>query len=255
MADALIGRGFVGGNLHRQGSFQELYHSSNIETIQGRSLDLVVCAGAPGAKWLANKEPGKDLESLQALMSNLASVRARRFVLISTVDVYPRPDGVDEDATIDMEAATPYGRHRFMLEEFVRNRFESTVIRLPGLFGDGLKKNVIYDLLHDHQVDRICAESAFQFYDIANLWKDIRVAMEHRLGLVNFATEPTTVLEVARAGFGLELDALARKDAVRYDFRTKHAAVFGGSDGYICSKRQVLTSLKLFVERSRRGSG
>jgi hypothetical protein len=58
MSSALIGHtGFVGGNLRRQGSYDELYNSKNIESIAERSFDLVVSAGAPAAKWIANREP------------------------------------------------------------------------------------------------------------------------------------------------------------------------------------------------------
>ncbi|MFQ5504898.1 MAG: pyridine nucleotide transhydrogenase, partial [Planctomycetota bacterium] len=87
---ALIGHtGFVGQNLQRQGSFDGLYNSGNIESIADRSYDLLVCAGAPGVKWKANQEPEVDLASIQRLIRSLERVAARKLVLISTVDVYP----------------------------------------------------------------------------------------------------------------------------------------------------------------------
>ena len=64
MNSALIGyTGFVGGNLLRQFAFTDLYNSTNIETIAGRAYDLIVCAGAPGVMWKANKEPALDEQS------------------------------------------------------------------------------------------------------------------------------------------------------------------------------------------------
>src|SRR5262245_360131 len=157
MADALIGStGFVGGNLLRQAHFDGLYHSRNVADLRGRAYDTVVCAGARAEKWKANQDPDADRRGLQSLFDAIDAVTASRFVLISTVDVYPSPVGVDEDSPIDPAAASAYGRHRYELEEFVRARFrEHLVVRLPGLFGPGLKKNVIFDLLHDNQVEKI----------------------------------------------------------------------------------------------------
>lgn len=47
--------GFVGQTLLTQTSFDDLYNSSNIETIQNKDYSLVVCAAAPAVKWKANK--------------------------------------------------------------------------------------------------------------------------------------------------------------------------------------------------------
>ena len=51
MKTALIGStGFVGGNLQRQAAFDDGYHSRNIESLAGKSYDLIVCAGAPAVQ-------------------------------------------------------------------------------------------------------------------------------------------------------------------------------------------------------------
>src|SRR5947209_18546431 len=103
MTRALIGyTGLVGGTLLRQTRFDDLYNRGNIESIAGRSYDLLVCAGAPAQKWLANREPGPDRANLERLMTALATVKARQVVLISTVDVWPIPVDVDEGSRIDV---------------------------------------------------------------------------------------------------------------------------------------------------------
>src|SRR5438132_8679966 len=119
MTSALIGyTGFVGSTLLRQTRFDDLYNRGNIESIAGRSYDLLVCAGAPAQKWLANCEPEPDRANLERLMAALATVKARQVVLISTVDVLLVPVDVDESAVIDMVSQQPYGRHRYELERF-----------------------------------------------------------------------------------------------------------------------------------------
>src|SRR5438552_4162465 len=101
-SDALVGyTGFVGGIINSQHHFDALYDAQNIEEIAGKKFGLLVCAGAPGVKWLANKEPKEDLASIERLMNALDHVQADAMVLISTVDVYAHPAGVTEKTPID----------------------------------------------------------------------------------------------------------------------------------------------------------
>jgi nucleoside-diphosphate-sugar epimerase len=253
MSRALIGfTGFVGGNLQKQTEFDDFYNSKNIETMAGKSFELIVCAGAPAVKWKANKEPEQDWASLTRLMDSLGQASAQHVILISTVDVYPTPVDVDEDSPIDESSGSAYGRHRLKLEQFVQSRFDTTVIRLPGLFGDGLKKNIIYDFLNNNAVDMICPDSIFQFYHLDNLWRDIEQTRRHGIKLINFATEGVSVREVAREAFGLDFSNPNQTNAAFYDFKTKHARIFDGENGYIYSKEEILTALKAYVIKMRK---
>ncbi|WP_017326276.1 hypothetical protein [Synechococcus sp. PCC 7336] len=251
MRTAIVGyTGFVGSNLIRQRKFDDFYNSQNIESIVGGDFKLIVCAGAPAVKWLANKEPIKDRENLQRLIDYLGKVSAQKIILVSTIDVYPVPVEVDEDTRIEVESLSPYGKHRLELETFVRDHFNSLIVRLPGLFGSGLKKNIIYDLLNDNIGDWIDKDSVFQFYNLENLWGDIQTALEHDLKLVNFATEPTSVKVVAAEAFGFEFANKPQKNPVRYDIRTKYLKLFNGFEpGYLYSSNQVLQELKEFVSK------
>jgi nucleoside-diphosphate-sugar epimerase len=251
MGNALVGHtGFVGGNLLRQAAFDDLYNSKNIEAIAGKSYDLLVCAGAPAEKWKANRDPAADWAAISRLAVALARARAERVVLISSVDVYPSPTDVDEDTLIN-PAETAYGRHRFLLEKFVQDHFDALVVRLPGLFGPGLKKNIIYDLLHDNNLGAVHADSVFQFYALDNLWRDVETARRAGLRLVNFATAPVSVAEVAKAGLGIDFTNRPAAPPVRYDFRSCHAALYGGAEGYLYGKAAVLAALRDFVAAER----
>lgn len=253
MKSALIGHtGFVGGNLLSQGTFTHTYNSKTIESIRGEQFDLLICAGAPAEKWRANRDPDADWASLQRLMTPLKRVRADRAILISTVDVFGQPVGVDETTLVEPGRATPYGRHRRLLELFFQERFDTLVVRLPGLFGPGLKKNAIYDFLHHNQIERIPSASAFQFYDLADLTSDLNRAVDARLSLLHCGAEPVTVAEMARSAFDIEFDCRPESVPVaRYDMRTRHAAMFGGVGGYLRDKRTVLSSLRRFVSAEK----
>ena len=254
MPDALIGfTGFVGGNLLRQKHFDDLYNSGNIEQIAGREYELLVCAGAPAEKWKANRDPEKDREIIQRLLNCLEKVRARETIVISTVDVYPTPIDVDERTVIDERQCSPYGKHRLMIERAAVSLLQATVVRLPGLFGKGIKKNIVFDLLHGNDVRQIHSESIFQFYDLRNLWADVETSRRYGLKLINFATEPTSVREIAAAAFNIDFNNRPHNMPARYNFKSCNAGLFGGSNGYLYSREQVLSALTNFLaeERSR----
>lgn len=249
MANALIGAtGFVGGNLPPS-EFEFKYNSANIEEIRGKSFDLVVCSGAPAAKWKANQEPAADLANLERLMAAIADVRATRFLLVSTVDVFHTPLAVDESSPVEPDRTQPYGRHRFLLERFVGERFpHACTVRLPGLFGRGLKKNIIFDLIHSNALHLTDAASVFQFYHLDRLWSDLQRALDAELKLVHFATEPVQVAELARRCFGVEFTNRTPAGPVRYDLRTAHAATFGGEGHYLYSADETFSRIRQFAE-------
>jgi hypothetical protein len=254
MSDALIGHtGFVGGNLARQHKFEGLFNSKNIEAIAGRSFDLVVCSGAPAEKWKANAEPDHDLRNIERLVRALEQIEARRVVLISTVDVFLNPVDVDEDSPTPMTGLHAYGRNRRRLEEIVAARFDALVARLPALYGRGLKKNVVYDLLHDNDVHKIDSRGVFQFYNVDRLWGDLSIALDNDLALVHLPTEPVSVADVARGGFDIEFTNEVVPAPARYDVKTKHAALFGGTGTYVETKAQELAGIAEFVARERAG--
>ena len=149
MRTALIGyTGFVGSNLALQYEFTDKYNSKNIREIAGKSYDFCICAGVKAQKWVANQQPEKDLADIQTLIDQLEKAEIKQFVLISTIDVYPQPIDVNEDSIIDKFNLHPYGLNRLYLEGWVAKRYPShLIIRLPGLFGQNIKKNFIHDLL------------------------------------------------------------------------------------------------------------
>jgi nucleoside-diphosphate-sugar epimerase len=252
---ALIGyTGFVGGNLDTQRSFTHKYNTKNIDDIDGQSFDLVICSATKPEMWIANADPEGDLARIQELMDHLETIKAKQFVLISTIAVYTKPIGVDEDSDVDVEHATPYGVNRYQLEQFCQKQFDQClVVRLPGLFGNGLKKNIIFDFLHDNNIDRIDSRAVYQFYNLDRIWSDIKIALDNKLSLINLGTEPTSVAEVAKAAFGLDFsqETLPSEKLPNYDMHSKHASQYGQAGHYLSAKAEVLQDITKFVARER----
>lgn len=248
VTDALIGHtGFVGSNLLRDRRFDACFNSGNIDEIRGRHFSTVVCAGVSAVKWLANKEPEKDLAGIQALKDRLQTIQADRFVLVSTVDVYPSPIDVTEADEPDAAAAQPYGRHRLELERWVAERFPTvSVVRLPALFGPGLKKNILFDLMNNHMTANINPNGTFQWYPLRRFASDLHRIIASGLPLVNVAVEPVGTDLIASQFFPGVPIGPADMPRQSYDMRTRHAALLGGRGDYHLDQAEVLAELATF---------
>lgn len=246
VTNALIGfSGFIGSTLLKQVNFGALYRSTNISEIQRKSFDIVVCAGAPGQKWIANSEPEADLQKIEGLITHLKTIQCNTFILISTVDVFKNSIGVNEDAFVDEVDLHAYGLHRRLLEKFVESHFSNhLIIRLPGLVGSGLRKNVIFDFLNNNNLHAIESRGIFQFYPIVNLWCDIQLALSLGLKLVHLTAEPVSVAKIAHEGFKKSFAQLLCNQPATYDFQTKYAKLFGGTGNYQYSASETIQAVR-----------
>jgi hypothetical protein len=150
MHQGLIGHtGFVGQTLARQQEFSAQFNSSSIHKASDQSFDRIVCAAAPGSMFEANRFPDRDHLAIDGLIRDLSMIQAKQIVLISTIAVLDRFDGQALETTTDFQATLAYGLNRRRLEQFCQSHFNSClIVRLPALFGPGLRKNFIFDLMN-----------------------------------------------------------------------------------------------------------
>lgn len=204
--NVLVGHtGFVGNNLYRYGSFELGVNSVSIREAFGTRPDLCVYAGLRAEKYLANQHPEKDWQMIEQAKENIRMIEPQKLVLISTIDVFKSPLAVYEDSAIDMDGLQPYGYNRRVLENWVRENYpEALIVRLPGLFGEGIKKNFIYDIINvipfmlsETKMGELSSQEAAieEYYEIQdngfwkcrNLNEGEKNALRNILGRVNFS--------------------------------------------------------------------
>lgn len=312
--DSIIGfTGFVGQNLLKSHEFSGKFNSRNAAELSGKEYGIVVCAAAPATMWAANKDPDGDLRNIRQLIGHLEGVKAQHFVLISTIAVLADASAALDEGTTHFETDKAYGRNRRLLEEACAGLFPRThILRLPALFGLGLKKNFLFDILNPvpsflardkfaalaaslpadaaqallavysfaegvgmYQCDRNLlvgetrtvltqaliaagftalnftnADSTYQYYGLTRLWDNIGRAISHDLPVVHLAPEPIAAGDVYRALTG---ETLETRTAPLYheNMRTRHAALWGGPEGYIRGREAVLADLKTFYEKAQ----
>lgn len=250
---ALIGHtGFVASNLLRDLQFDELYNSQNIAEITGKSFKKIVCAGVSAVKWWANQHPEEDKAQIDRLLNSLRTVKVDTFILISTVDIYAEVNGATEDDLPSLDGLHFYGRHRWYVEEFVKQNFAKYhIIRLPALFGPGLKKNIIYDLLNSHRLDIINPQSSFQWYPLARLARDMEIIETANVSLINLAAEPVKTEVIINRYFPSVPIGSNASTEVHYDMHTKYAYLFDQNSHYVIQKDDILFELDVFLEKTR----
>lgn len=93
------------------------------------------------------------------------------------------------------------------------------------------------------------SRSVYQFYNLGHLWDDIKKVMDAGITLWHPATEPISAGELYQYLTGEEFINELGGVPADYDYRTIHAELFGGKNGYICSKEEVLEDIKSFVNK------
>lgn len=149
MKYTLVGNtGLVGRNLAASHPFDGMYHKANIEESFGADNGLVVYSGLPCNELAANADPNADFARAEQALENIDRMKPEKLVLVSTTQVYARSAGVYEDTRPEAQKASAYGKNRYALESWVRDAYpEALIIRLPALFGEGLNRNFIHDML------------------------------------------------------------------------------------------------------------
>lgn len=249
MKNILLGHtGFVGTNLKSQYDFDLLINRENIHLLNNTNSERIICSALPAAKWLANKNPQDDYENMMRLCDSLLNLKTKKFVLISTIDVYPDLQGFDESYDFPKKPNHAYGSNRLKFEEFIKNNFSSHyILRLPALFGDGLKKNIIFDLINDNCLQTINPLSSFQWYPLSRLKNDIELVERHELKLVNLFTQPIPNSTIIDSFFKNKIVGAEAGPEIHYDLHSKYADIFGGSKNYIMTSDQVLKEMKKYI--------
>ena len=243
--NTLIGySGLLGKTLQGFYDFDFAFNSKNIDEfhkIPDGTNAYLTCL--PATKWLVNKDPVKDMKLIVELTDLFKRKKFNNIYLFSTIDVYcDSPSGVDESFS-PISNGLNYGSNRYWFERMVLNSLEYNqlkILRLPALFGKHIKKNVLFDLLNNNQVEQINLNSRFQWYDLSNLAKDISLYSEREETLFNVFPEPVETTDIVELFPEYQLNRSDKR--VDYNYKTKYTIT-----GYTSDKQTVLNQIKDFV--------
>lgn len=153
----LGGKGFVGSAFVRHCQDNKIPHEvidkKNYDSYKGKSCDVLINANGNSSKVLASKNPMEDFEAtVQSARKSLLDFSFKKYVLISSCDVYPDfadPAKSSEDSKIDVTRQSTYGFHKYLAEESVKHGAKDwLIVRLGGMVGEGIRKNPIFDIIN-----------------------------------------------------------------------------------------------------------
>lgn len=96
------------------------------------------------------------------------------------------------------------------------------------------------------------SRNTYQFYPLDRLWNDIQIALKNDLLLFHPATEPISVNELYTYLTGKKFVNEIVDKPVYYDYKTKYAEMFGGKNGYILNKEELMEKIREFVNEQNK---
>lgn len=245
----LIGStGLVGSTLKETIDFDYEFNSKNIHTFEqvvpdGCELWL---SCLPATKWLVNKNLKQDMENIMKILTIIKYKTYSKVILISTIDVYNDSPMLCDESYKPNFGGLSYGNNRLIFEYLVDKfltKNDYKIYRLPALFNNKIKKNVLYDLINDNNVTSINRNSYFQWYNLNNLHKFISETCETERTVFNVFTEPLKTLEIIEL-FPQHKDKIPFiGNGVVYDYKTNLT-----ESGYIQTAEEVLKEIKELVD-------
>jgi hypothetical protein len=243
----LIGEtGVIGKTLSENIIFDYKFNSKNISDILKlpSHIDEIYLSCLPAQKWIVNKDKFGDVLNICSIIEILSKFSFGKLILISTIDVYlDTKIKSDEDSNIVLKDLH-YGTNRLLFEMMVKQflKYQNLkIFRLPGIFGKNFKKNIIFDLLTNNNIDKINLNSSYQWYNLENLVADIDFFSENFKDevTINLFTEPINTEELIKI-FGYE-NCGFYGDKSNYDYITKF-----NKTGYITDKQTILSQILKF---------
>ena len=246
----LVGNtGLVGITLQEKIKFDLLFNSKNINELTNYDLNGtdIYLSCLPATKWLVNQDIPKDIDNINLIINYLSNFNFNRIILISTIDVYvDSPLLSDEDYSPNFKSLN-YGSNRLSFELLIKQKMKYNdlkIFRLPALFNKHIKKNILFDLINNNNLDQININSKYQWYCLDSLVDDIDSIIEYnpKETLFNLFTEPIETTEIIKLFPKHNNTDFLTGQNVTYDYKTKHY-----NTGYIETKTQTLLKIKKFI--------
>jgi dTDP-4-dehydrorhamnose reductase len=243
--DTIIGHtGLVGSHICASNSFSHYVNSRNIDDYVNRDLQAAVVTAGDARKWYAKDNPTEFEKAQDELFEKIASMNFRDIILISTTDVLDISSATEERVIDPLNIKTHYGKVKYKFEQDLGEICNLKIIRLPGLFGAGLKKNLIFDLINNSKITPMNPASTFQMFDLINIKSYLDLIIRKNIPLLHLAVEPTSVLDICTLFGRLDLiDIKAPKFS--YDMKSIYAQQTS-DNSYFQNKTEVINGIIKF---------
>lgn len=241
--------GLVGSTLSEKIKFDLSFNTSNLKdfpkNVEDGSELYLTCL--PATKWIVNKNTTKDFENITNIINLIKGKIYSKVILISTIDVYYDSQLKSNEDVIPTIKRLSYGDNRYLFEVLIKEFIKTNdlkIFRLPALFNKKIKKNILFDLINENNVEEINSNSTYQWYNLDNLSKDIVFFSEKYPNetVFNLFPEPIESEDIVKLFPNLINKVSFKENKIVYDFTTKYS-----TDGYLSTKKDTLNEIKKFI--------
>ena len=254
----LIGNtGLIGTTLKKNIDFDYEFNSKNLHTFadvvqDGVEYNLYLSC-LPATKWQVNQNLLADLNNIVLIINTLTSKKYSTIYLFSTIDVYCQSPLRSNENTVPTMQFLSYGTNRYLFEKMVLESLHcksKIIFRLPALFSKDIKKNILFDLLNNNNVEKINVNSSYQWYNLDYLYGDIIFQREHKMfpGYeLNLFSRGVSTKKIVEELFPEYSDKVQNYSvATIYDYCTTV-----DKTGYIFTEQESFEQIKEFVNEYR----
>ena len=175
----------------------------DMEKTKNSGVDVIIHCAFNSHRGINSDSLYYYLEDNVLLTKKLVSIPHKKFIFLSSVDVYPKGVGVyPEDEIIDMDSISGiYGITKLMSESIVKTCCVNyLILRGTALLGKYSRKNSLIKIIEeDRCILTLSGDSRFNYVLHLNILDFIKFSIDHDLkGIYNLASsENITLLEVA----------------------------------------------------------
>jgi len=241
--NCLVGTGLVGKQLQSFVDFDFIFNTKNSNQLLTIPDGLDLWLACPsGTKWKTNLDPNSDLFNCIDIYSKIKHKSWNKVHLFSSIDVYLHsPLGWCEEETPILPDIVDYAsnRRRFELLVETLTYADLNIWRLPALFSSNFTKNVLWDLIHKHELYKINPQSHYQWYNLEWLESDMIQYHESSRIFYNLFTEPVKTESIINLFDNRQCDG---QNFTYYDWTTNLEEF-----GYIKAHDECVKSIQKFV--------
>jgi hypothetical protein len=234
--------GFIGS--HLVSVFPDAVRITRESSLIRGKIETLFIAAPTSRKYQVNRFPSEDLVDVNNILKLIqSSNRVENIVLVSTIDVYSNLESSSEISECKSELS--YGGNRHFLETQLSSLGSNLKIcRTGGLFGTGIKKNLMYDLVNRRTefLMNYNMESTYQWLPVDFFIKELLEFSCSDLSLKNIVGEPISVKAVVQAG-GFQIDFGMYGELRSYDVTSNHEF-----NGYSLGSGEILCEINQYIQ-------
>ncbi len=150
-AEGFVGRFLLG---HFTAAGDTVTPIGRSSPLPGAAVDVVIDCNGDARRFWANENPVESYHAnVAATIERMTTLNCRRYVYLSTIDVYGDarndPAANTEDAPISLNGLETYGFQKHLSEQIIGHHMPgSLILRVGTLIGPGLRKNPVHDALN-----------------------------------------------------------------------------------------------------------